>query len=61
MGRAFSGLVLCLVAYDAKGVVGVGVFLGVTFILGKVEATTCRRGWRPSPSSCPASCSSSRW
>jgi predicted PurR-regulated permease PerM len=38
VGGAFSGLVLCLVAYDAKGVVGVGVFLGVTFILGKVES-----------------------
>lgn len=38
VGGAFSGLVLCLVAYDAKGLVGVGVFLGVTFILGKVES-----------------------
>jgi predicted PurR-regulated permease PerM len=38
VGGVFSGLVLCLVAYDAKGFVGVGVFLGVTFILSKVES-----------------------
>jgi len=38
VGGLFSGVVLCLVAYDAKGVVGVGVFLGLTFILSKVES-----------------------
>ncbi len=38
VGGVFSGLVLCLVAYDAKGPVGVGVFLGVTFVLSKVES-----------------------
>lgn len=38
VGGVFSGIVLCLVAYDAKGVVGIGVFLGVTFVLGKVES-----------------------
>ncbi|NUP08619.1 MAG: AI-2E family transporter [Polyangiaceae bacterium] len=38
VGGVMSGIVLCLVAYDAKGVVGVGVFLGVTFVLGKVES-----------------------
>lgn len=38
VGGVFSGIVLCLVAYDTKGVVGVGVFLGVTFILSKVES-----------------------
>lgn len=38
VGGVFSGLVLCLVAYDAKGFVGVGVFLGVTFVLSKVES-----------------------
>ncbi len=38
VGGVLSGVVLCLVAYDAKGFVGVGVFLGVTFILGKVES-----------------------
>ncbi len=38
VGGVLSGLVLCLVAYDAKGPVGVGVFLGVTFVLSKVES-----------------------
>jgi putative permease len=38
VGGALSGLVLCLVAYDAQGVMGVAVFLGVTFVLGKVES-----------------------
>lgn len=38
VGGVFSGIVLCLVAYDAKGIVGVGVFLGVTFVLSKVES-----------------------
>lgn len=38
VGGVFSGLVLCLVAYDAKGFVGVGIFLGVTFVLSKVES-----------------------
>ncbi len=38
VGGAFAGLVLTVVAYDAKGLVGVGVFLGVTFVLGKVES-----------------------
>ena len=38
VGGVMSGVVLCLVAYDAKGFVGVGVFLGVTFVLSKVES-----------------------
>ena len=38
VGGALSGLVLCLVAYDAQGFVGVAVFLAVTFVLGKVES-----------------------
>jgi predicted PurR-regulated permease PerM len=38
VGGVISGVVLCLVAYDAKGFVGVGVFLGVTFVLSKVES-----------------------
>ena len=38
VGGVLSGIVLCIVAYDAKGLVGVGVFLGVTFVLGKVES-----------------------
>lgn len=38
VGGAISGAVLCLVAYDAKGIVGVGVFLGVTAVLSKVES-----------------------
>jgi predicted PurR-regulated permease PerM len=38
VGGVLSGIVLCLVAYDVKGFVGVGVFLGVTFVLSKVES-----------------------
>jgi len=38
VGGVMSGLVLCLVAYDVRGFVGVGVFLGVTAVLGKVES-----------------------
>lgn len=38
VGNFISGAVLCIVAYDAKGFVGVGVFLGVTFLLGKIES-----------------------
>ncbi len=38
VGGVFSGVVLCLVAYDVRGFVGVGVFLGVTFVLSKVES-----------------------
>lgn len=38
VGGVMSGIVLCIVAYDAKGFLGVGVFLGVTFVLGKVES-----------------------
>lgn len=38
VGNAFSGAVLCYVAYAAKGWWAVGVFLGVTFILHKIES-----------------------
>ena len=38
VGNVISGIVLCVVAYDAKGFLGVGVFLGVTFVLGKIES-----------------------
>ncbi len=38
VGNVISGIVLCIVAYDAKGFLGVGVFLGVTFLLGKIES-----------------------
>ncbi len=38
VGGILSGLVLCVVSYDAHGFVGVGVFLGVALILGKVES-----------------------
>ncbi|MFO0547657.1 MAG: AI-2E family transporter [Polyangiaceae bacterium] len=38
VGGVLSGIVLCIVAYDAKGFLGVGVFLAVTFVLGKVES-----------------------
>lgn len=38
VGNLISGAVLCYVAFTAKGVWAVGVFLGVTFVLGKVES-----------------------
>jgi predicted PurR-regulated permease PerM len=38
VGNVISGVVLCIVAYDAKGFLGVGIFLGVTFLLGKIES-----------------------
>lgn len=38
VGGIVSGSILCIVAYDAKGAVGVGVFLGLTFVLSKVES-----------------------
>lgn len=38
VGNVISGVVLCIVAYDVKGMLGVGIFLGVTFLLGKIES-----------------------
>jgi predicted PurR-regulated permease PerM len=38
VGGLVSGVVLCIVSYDAKGLLGVGIFLGVTFLLSKVES-----------------------
>ncbi len=38
VGNFMSGVVLCIVAYDTKGLLGVGIFLGVTFLLGKIES-----------------------
>jgi predicted PurR-regulated permease PerM len=38
VGNFISGAVLCYVAYTAQGLWAVGVFLGVTFVLGKVES-----------------------
>jgi predicted PurR-regulated permease PerM len=38
VGNVISGLVLCYVAYTAKGAWAVGVFLGVTFVLHKIES-----------------------
>lgn len=38
VGNAISGLVLCVVAYLSRGAWAVGVFLGVTFVLHKVES-----------------------
>jgi predicted PurR-regulated permease PerM len=38
VGGFAAGAVLCVVAYDSQGWVGVGVFLGVAFVLGKVES-----------------------
>jgi predicted PurR-regulated permease PerM len=38
VGSLISGAVLCYVAYAAKGTWAVGVFLGVTFVLHKIES-----------------------
>jgi hypothetical protein len=38
IGNIVSGTVLCLLAYQANGWVGVGVFVALTFILHKVES-----------------------
>lgn len=38
VGGFLSGVVLCLVAYDAKGLWAVFVFLAVAFVLGKIES-----------------------
>ena len=38
IGNLVAGTVLCLLAYQAKGVLGVGIFMGVTFLLHKVES-----------------------
>ncbi len=38
IGNLVAGTVLCLMAYQAKGFLGVGIFMGVTFLLHKVES-----------------------
>jgi hypothetical protein len=38
IGNIVSGTVLCLLAYQAKGWLGVGIFVGLTFVLHKVES-----------------------
>ena len=38
IGNIVSGAVLCLLAYQAKGWLGVGIFVGLTFVLHKVES-----------------------
>lgn len=38
IGNIVSGTVLCLLAYQANGWLGVGIFVGLTFILHKVES-----------------------
>lgn len=38
VGNLVTGVVLCLLAYQAKGWVGVGIFLVVTFVLHKIES-----------------------
>lgn len=38
IGNLVAGTVLCLLAYQAKGALGVGIFMGVTFLLHKVES-----------------------
>lgn len=38
VGGVISGLILCVVAYTAKGPWAVGIFLGVTFFLAKIES-----------------------
>jgi predicted PurR-regulated permease PerM len=38
IGNLVAGAVLCLLAYQAKGWLGVAIFVGVTFVLHKVES-----------------------
>lgn len=38
IGNIVSGAVLCLLAYQARGWLGVGIFVALTFILHKVES-----------------------
>jgi predicted PurR-regulated permease PerM len=38
IGNIVSGAVLCLLAYQAKGWLGVGIFVALTFILHKIES-----------------------
>lgn len=38
IGNIVSGTVLCLLAYQANGWLGVGIFIALTFILHKVES-----------------------
>ncbi|MBS2020159.1 MAG: AI-2E family transporter [Deltaproteobacteria bacterium] len=38
IGNVVSGTVLSLLAYQAKGWLGVGIFVGLTFVLHKVES-----------------------
>jgi predicted PurR-regulated permease PerM len=38
IGNIVSGAVLCLFAFQAKGWLGVGIFVGLTFVLHKVES-----------------------
>lgn len=38
LGNFVAGVVLCFFAFQAKGWVGVAIFLGVTALLGKVES-----------------------
>jgi predicted PurR-regulated permease PerM len=38
VGNIISGAVLSLLAYQAKGVLGIGVFVALTFVLHKIEA-----------------------
>lgn len=38
IGNIVSGTVLCLLAYQQKGWFGVGIFLGLTFVLHKIES-----------------------
>jgi predicted PurR-regulated permease PerM len=38
IGNIVSGAVLCLLAYQVKGWLGVGLFVGLTFVLHKVES-----------------------
>ena len=38
IGNLVAGTVLCLMAYQAKGFLGVGIFVVVTFLLHKVES-----------------------
>ena len=38
IGNLVAGTILCLMAYQSKGFLGVGILMGVTFLLHKIES-----------------------
>ena len=58
VGNFVSGAVLCMLAYQAKGFFGIGVFVVLTFVLHKIEAYYLNPRLTSKPCIFPASRSS---